>query len=133
MFFANISKSRILVKNPALSPFYLYSSLTSCRKSEKSLEPLLRKLRYQPTNQPTNQPIITNRTGLIGPGWRRSNNKILKQNHRIKAKYMKLWKDVLMRYAMKLLMCRSCSQELPFLVDIQRDFQENKRKIFEHK
>ena len=37
-------------KNPALSLFYLYSSLTSCRKSEKSLEPFLRKLRYQPTN-----------------------------------------------------------------------------------
>ena len=25
------------------------------QKSEKSLEPFLRKLRYQPTNQPTNQ------------------------------------------------------------------------------
>ena len=36
------------------------------QKSEKSLEPFLRKLRYQPTNQPTNQPIITNSTDLIG-------------------------------------------------------------------
>ena len=26
------------------------------QKSEKSLEPFLRKLRYQPTNQPTNLP-----------------------------------------------------------------------------
>ena len=43
------------------------------QKSEKSLEPFLRKLRYQPTNQPTNQPIITNNTDFIGPGWRRSN------------------------------------------------------------
>ena len=44
------------------------------QKSEKSLEPFLRKLRYQPTNQPTNQPIITNNTNLIGPRWRRSKN-----------------------------------------------------------
>ena len=36
--------------------FYLYSLLTSCKKSEKLLQPLLRKLRYQPTNQPTNLP-----------------------------------------------------------------------------
>ena len=41
-------------KNPALSLFYLYSPLTSCKKSEKFLEPFLRKLCYQPTNQPTN-------------------------------------------------------------------------------
>ena len=37
-------------KNPALLLFYLYSPLTSCKKSENSLEPFLRKLRYQPTN-----------------------------------------------------------------------------------
>ena len=36
------------------------------QKSEKSLEPFLRKLCYQPTNQPTNQPIITNNTDFIG-------------------------------------------------------------------
>ena len=46
------SKSKI--KNPALSLFYIYSPLTSCKKSGKSLEPFLRKLCYQPTNQPTN-------------------------------------------------------------------------------
>ena len=46
----NISKSRIFFKNPTLSLFYLYSPLTSYKKSEKSLEPLLRKLRYQSTN-----------------------------------------------------------------------------------
>ena len=40
-------------KNLALWLFYLYSPLTSCKKSEKCLEPFLRKLRYQPTNQPT--------------------------------------------------------------------------------
>ena len=44
------------------------------QKSEKSLEPFLRKLRYQPTNQPTDQPIITNKTDFIGPGWHRFNN-----------------------------------------------------------
>ena len=37
-------------KNPAPSLFYLYSPLTSCKKSEKSFKPFLRKLRYQPTN-----------------------------------------------------------------------------------
>ena len=49
-YFANISKSRIFFKNPALSPFYLYSPLSSCKKSEMSLEPFLGKLHYQPTN-----------------------------------------------------------------------------------
>ena len=39
--------------------FYLYSPITSCKKSEKFLEPFLRKLRYQPTNQPTNQLLPT--------------------------------------------------------------------------
>ena len=37
------------------------------KKSEKALEPFLRKLYYQPTNQQTNQPIITNNTNFIGP------------------------------------------------------------------
>ena len=39
--------------------FYLYSTLTSCKKSEKSLEPFLGKLHYQPTSQPTNQLLPT--------------------------------------------------------------------------
>ena len=39
--------------------FYLYSPITSCKKSEKFLEPFVRKLRYQPTNQPTNQVLLT--------------------------------------------------------------------------
>ena len=55
------------MENVALWLLYLYSLLTSCKKSEKSLEPFLRKLRYQPTNQL----IITNNTDLIGPRWRR--------------------------------------------------------------
>ena len=58
-------------KNPALSLSYLYSPLTSCKKSQKSLEPFLRKLRYQPTNRP----IITNNTDLVGPRWRWSKKK----------------------------------------------------------
>ena len=62
---------KFFFKNPALSLFYLYSSLTSCKKSEKSLEPFLRKLRYQPTNQllPTT-PIL-----YRGPGSRWSKYK----------------------------------------------------------
>ena len=56
----NFSEKQVLFKlkvifctnfqNPTLSLFYLYSPLTSCKKSEKSLELFLRKLRYQPTN-----------------------------------------------------------------------------------
>ena len=42
--------------------FLLYSLLTSCKKSEKSLEPFLRKLCYQPTNQP-----ITKNTVFLEP------------------------------------------------------------------
>ena len=48
--FANISKLRTFFKNQALSFFYLYSPLTSCKKSGKSIESFLRKLRYQLTN-----------------------------------------------------------------------------------
>ena len=66
--FVNVSKSRIFFKNPALSIFYIYSPLTSCKKSEKSLQPFLRKLRYKPSKQP----VITNNTNLIRPRWRRS-------------------------------------------------------------
>ena len=48
--------------------FWRFRGQSSCKKSEKSLEPFLRKLRYQTTNQP----IITNSTNLIGPRWSRS-------------------------------------------------------------
>ena len=50
--FANISKSIIFFKNPALLLFYFYSPLPSCKKSEKLLKPFVRKLHYQPANQP---------------------------------------------------------------------------------
>ena len=40
---------------------------------EKSIEPFLRKLRYQPTNEP----IITNNTDFTEPDWRRPNNQNL--------------------------------------------------------
>ena len=49
--FSRISPNQeLFFKNPALSLFYLYSPLSSCKKSEKSFEPFLRKLRHQPTN-----------------------------------------------------------------------------------
>ena len=67
--FSRISPNQDFFKKNRLWLFYLYSPLTSCKKSEKSLEPFLRKLRYKPTNQP----IITNNTYLIGPRWRQSN------------------------------------------------------------
>ena len=48
--FANISKSRTFFENSALSLFYLYSLLTSCKKLEKSVS----EKTALPTNQPTN-------------------------------------------------------------------------------
>ena len=69
LFREYLHKSRIFNKNPAVWLFYLYSPLTSCKKSEKSLEPFLKKLHYQPTNQP----IITNNTNFKGTGWCWSN------------------------------------------------------------
>ena len=57
LFFAllrPITTQKIKIKTRInwLSLFYLYSPRTSRKKSEKSLEPFLRKVRYQPTNQP---------------------------------------------------------------------------------
>ena len=50
--FSKISLNQeIFFNNQALWIFYLYNPLTSCKKSEKSLKPFLRKLLYQPTNQ----------------------------------------------------------------------------------
>ena len=55
LIFENVSKSRTFFENPALSLFYLYSPLTSCKKSENPFW----------KNWVTNQPIITNNTDLI--------------------------------------------------------------------
>ena len=60
--FCEYLQIKYFFKNPALWLLYLYSPLTLWKKSEKSLELFLRKLRYQSTNQP----IITD-FGLI---WR---------------------------------------------------------------
>ena len=49
--FCEYLQSNSFFKNPALSLLYLYSPLTSCKISEKSLDSFLRKLHYQPTNQ----------------------------------------------------------------------------------
>ena len=57
--FSRISPNQEFFKNPALGLFYLYSTLTSCKKSEKSFEPFLRNLRWQSTNQPTKQLLPT--------------------------------------------------------------------------
>ena len=62
--FRKISNSVIFFKYLALSLFYLYSPLTSCKISQKSFELFLRKLHYQPTNEPN---IKVSDFGLI---WR---------------------------------------------------------------
>ena len=51
--FCEYLRMKIFFKNPTQLLFYLYGLLTSCKKSEKFLEPFLGKLHYQPTNQPT--------------------------------------------------------------------------------
>ena len=48
--FPIFEKMRIFPKNPALSLFYIYGPLTSCKKSEKTNEPIPRTLRYARTD-----------------------------------------------------------------------------------
>ena len=64
----------------ALSLFYLYSPLISCKKSEKSLEPFLRKLRYQQTNQPTNYYQQHRFIDLADAGPKRDSNRCFSVN-----------------------------------------------------
>ena len=49
-FFPYFGKMRIFPKNRALSLFYVYGPLTSCKKSEKSNERILRKMCYARTH-----------------------------------------------------------------------------------
>ena len=48
--FSRISPNKIFFSKIRLCHFFTFSFLTSYKKSEKSLEPFLRKPRYQPTN-----------------------------------------------------------------------------------
>ena len=56
--FSRISPNQKFFKNPALSLFYLYSPLTSCKKIRKILRAVSEKT-VLPTNQPNNQPLPT--------------------------------------------------------------------------
>ena len=49
-FFPIFEKIRIFPKNPALSLFYFYGPLTSCKISEKTNEPIMRKVCYRRTS-----------------------------------------------------------------------------------
>ena len=49
-FGAIFEKMRIFPKNPALSLFYVYGPLTSCKKIEKTNESILRTLRHGQTD-----------------------------------------------------------------------------------
>ena len=49
-FLPIFEKMRIFPKNPALSLFYVYGPLTSCKKIEKTNEPILRTLRHRQTD-----------------------------------------------------------------------------------
>ena len=69
-FFREYLQIKTFFQNSGPESFLPVQSPNLMQKSEKSLEPFLRKLRYQPTNQP----IITNNTDLIGPRWWRSKN-----------------------------------------------------------
>ena len=57
--FSRISPNQELFSKIRLRHFSTFTVLTSCKISEKSLGPFLRKLRYQPSNQPTNQLLPT--------------------------------------------------------------------------
>ena len=48
-FFPNFGKMRVFPKNRALSLFYIYDPLTSCKKIEKTNEPILRTLHHRRT------------------------------------------------------------------------------------
>ena len=49
-FLPNLGKTRIFPKNRAMSLFYVYKPLTSYKKSEKTNEPIPRKLRHGRTH-----------------------------------------------------------------------------------
>ena len=57
--FSRISPNQELFSKIRLRHFSTFTVLTSCKISEKSLGPFLRKLRYQPSNQPTSQLLPT--------------------------------------------------------------------------
>ena len=50
-FFLKISQTRFFPKNRTPSLLTLYGPLTSCKRSEKTLEPILRKVRYGRTDE----------------------------------------------------------------------------------
>ena len=50
-FLPNLGQMRIFPKNRAPSLFILYGPLTSCKKPEKTDEPILRKMRYERTDE----------------------------------------------------------------------------------
>ena len=52
-FLPNLGKMRIFPKNRALSLLSLYESLTSCKRPEKTNEPIPRKVRYGRTHRRT--------------------------------------------------------------------------------
>ena len=62
-FLPIFEKMRIFPKNPAPSLFYIYGPLTSCKKIEKTNEPILRKLCYGRTYVRTY--VRTDGQGLI--------------------------------------------------------------------
>ena len=55
-FFPKNKEMRFFQKNRASSLLSIYDPLTSCKKLEKTNEPIPRIVRYARTNQPTNQP-----------------------------------------------------------------------------
>ena len=65
-FLLIFEKMRIFPKNPALSLFYIYGPLTSCKKIEKTNEPILRTMRHGRTDWQTtlNSTWVQKRVGI---------------------------------------------------------------------
>ena len=63
--FAHYRVNEFFPKNPALSLFYVYGPLTSCKKLEKTNEPILRTLHHGQTDGQMDR--RTDDTEFIGP------------------------------------------------------------------
>ena len=75
-FFPDFGKTGIFLKNRAPLRLCLYGSLTSCKRPEKTNEPIPRKVRYARTHERTNERDWFYRTLPQGGGPKSSGNSI---------------------------------------------------------
>jgi len=68
-FLAIFGQMHFFLKNRAPSVFIIYGPLTSCKKSEKTNEPILRKVRCWQTDRQTDW--LTDGSNFIGPNFKK--------------------------------------------------------------